>query len=636
MLSKALLALAGLAAARGQSPSLTGSTYALGNLTYWLSPTPASQLSLINSSEGVALQNHTSLVPFTVIVTNSSSFIDSDLSATLASYQATDDVWNMAFTAGLYINATGNVSFSNSSAIVLTTSGTPASMPLPPGPYLVDPLSGNVFQPWLLNEDTNEAFVYGTVPDGNGGFMELDTRIDGMSTLTVAVPSRLYFTPTPEQPLAGARLAVKDIFDVQGLRTGCGNRAFYALYPPKNASCPAVQRLLDGGAVLVGKTKASQFANGETATADWVDQHAPFNPRGEGYQDAGASSTGSGAGVAAYPWLDYAIGSDTGGSVRSPASVDGVYGNRPSQDAVPLDGVMPLSPVFDTAGVLTRDAKMWKTFGDWWLQNFTQYNQYPKKILIPVDIFGSSYLSTPPQNGTADAMFNTFIQKLEGFLNTTRTEFNMTTMWNTTSPIIANVSNPPPPLTEYLNTTYAFIAFTDQVPLVADPFIHDYQAAHGGDMPFIDPSPLERWTFGRTLDPAQVRPPAFTNKTVFLNWFRGQVLGGSNNQTCANSLFLYPQSVGATNYRNRYFGPPTSPYNFIPLRIAVHAGTPDFVLPIGDLPYNSTITGTQKFLPVTLSVVTQAGCDLMLFSLFAALQDAGILNPVKTGPTMFV
>ena len=188
----------------------------------------------------------------------------------------------------------------------------------------------------------------------------------------VAVPSRLYFTPTAAQPLAGYRLAVKDIFDVKGLKTGCGNRAMYALYPPKNASCPAVQRLLDGGAVLVGKTKASQFANGETATADWVDQHAPFNPRGEGYQDAGASSTGSGAGVAAYPWLDYAVGSDTGGSVRSPASVDGVYGNRPSQDAVPLDGVMPLSPVFDTAGVLTRDAKKWKTFGEWWLQNFTQ------------------------------------------------------------------------------------------------------------------------------------------------------------------------------------------------------------------------------------------------------------------------
>lgn len=225
---------------------------------------------------------------------------------------------------------------------------------------------------WLLHEDPNQAFVYGTVPDGNGGYAELTARVDGMEDLAVAIPSRLYFTPTPEKPLAGARLVVKDIFDVQGLRTGCGNRAFYSLYPPKNASAPSVQRLLDGGAVLVGKTRASQFANGETATADWVDQHAPFNPRGEGYQDAGASSTGSGAAAAAYPWIDYAVGSDTGGSVRSPASVDGLYGNRPTQDAVSLTGVMPLSPVFDTAGVLTRDAKKWKVFGDWWYQNFSQ------------------------------------------------------------------------------------------------------------------------------------------------------------------------------------------------------------------------------------------------------------------------
>ena len=213
--------------------------------------------------------------------------------------------------------------------------------------------------------------MYGTLPDGKGGFTQLSAHIDGASTVSVAVPSRLYFTKTAKQPLAGARLAVKDIFDIKGLRTGCGNRAFYQFFQPKTQTAPSIQRLLDGGAVLVGKVKASQFANGETATDDWVDYHAPYNPRGDGYQDGSSSSTGSGTAIAAYPWLDYAVGSDTGGSMCGPAGANGVYGNRPSHGAVPLDDVMPLSPELDTAGIFARDAKTWQTAGRFWYSNFT-------------------------------------------------------------------------------------------------------------------------------------------------------------------------------------------------------------------------------------------------------------------------
>lgn len=172
------------------------------------------------------------------------------------------------------------------------------------------------------------------------------------------------------------RLAVKDIYDVKGLRTGCGNRAFWQLYPPKERTAPAIQRLLDGGMILVGKTKTSQFANGETATGDWVDLHAPYNPRGDGYQDGSSSSTGSGTAVAAYPWLDFAIGSDTGGSMRGPAGANGIFGNRPSHGAVALDDVMPLSPELDTAGIFSRDAKLWAAAGHWWYQNFTSVSAY--------------------------------------------------------------------------------------------------------------------------------------------------------------------------------------------------------------------------------------------------------------------
>ncbi|KAF4986583.1 hypothetical protein FDECE_15866 [Fusarium decemcellulare] len=78
--------------------------------------------------------------------------------------------------------------------------------------------------------------------------------------------------------------------------------------------------------MVVGLQKLSQLANGEAATADCVDYHAPFNPRGDGYQDTSSSSAGAGASVASYEWLDLAIGSDTGGSIRGPAGVQGLFG----------------------------------------------------------------------------------------------------------------------------------------------------------------------------------------------------------------------------------------------------------------------------------------------------------------------
>ena len=417
-----------------------------------------------------------------------------------------------------------------------------------------------------LYNDENQSFVYGTISDGSGGFQVLSAKIPGAATESVGVPSRLYFTPTAEKPLAGMRLAVKDIYDIKGLRTGCGNRAFWQLYPPKNASAPAIQRLLDGGMVLVGKTKTSQFANGETATGDWVDIHAPYNPRGDGYQDGSSSSTGSGTAVAAYPWLDFAVGSDTGGSMRGPAGVNGVFGNRPSHGAVALDNVMPLSPELDTAGIFSRDAKLWATAGHWWYQNFTsvscrtcsahrldmlmltvsQFSQFPKKILFPTDFFGSSYLTTPPSAGSTDETFNTFITKLEGFLNTTRTEMSVAADWNATKP--ANVSSPT--LQTLLSTTYADLITLDQIELVADPFIADFGAANGGRMPFINPAPLARWGYGRAL-PAGRKEEALTNKTIFMDWFSSSVVL-PDPSSCSDSILLYPQSAGRTNYRNRY------------------------------------------------------------------------------------
>ncbi len=151
--------------------------------------------------------------------------------------------------------------------------------------------------------------------------------------------------------------------------------------------------------------------------------------------------------------------------------------------------------------------------------------------------------------GTAGAIFNAFIVKLENVLNTTRTEINFTNLWNSTKPLNATA----PSLRVLLNTTYADLITLDQIQLVADPFIDDYKASHGGRMPFINPTPLVRWGYGRTL-PSSRKAEALTNKTIFMDWFGSEIVKGGNDETCSESIFLYPQSSGGTNYRNTYIG----------------------------------------------------------------------------------
>ncbi|TBU31164.1 amidase signature enzyme [Dichomitus squalens] len=617
----------------------TGRTLVLNNISYFLPPV---SVSALQDTVALPAGSPGSLIPFSVITTSDSGFDEAALQDTIATWSTMDDVWNNAFLTGVFVDFNGterSPSVSLSAAqkklgidVVLLSpkyrGGVALTKTLPTGPYFLESSTGNVFEALRLYNDEQQSFLYGTIPDAKGGFQVLSARVPGAATETIGVPSRLYFTPTVEKPFAGKRLAVKDIYDVQGLHTGCGNRAFWQFYPPKSATAPAVQRLLDGGMILIGKTKTSQFANGELATDDWVDLHAPYNPRGDGYQDGSSSSTGSGTAIAAYAWLDFTIGSDTGGSMRGPAGANGVFGNRPSHGAVSLDNVMPLSPELDTGGVFSRDAKLWAEVGHWWYQNSTSFSKFPKKILFPTDFWGTSFLQNPPAGNSVSGTFNTFITKLEKFLETNRTEISFSLTWNETKP--ATVSGT---VQQLLTTTYADLISLDQIALVADPFINDFGAANGGRAPFIDPAPLARWNYGRAL-PAGRKEQAAANRTIFRDWVASEVLK-SDPTTCSDSILLYPQSRGGTEYRNAYINPPSAPLGFSSGRLAVHAELPDMVVPIGEAPYNSTVTGKTEFLPVTISFVAAKGCDLMLFNLFAALQDAGIIRPVVTGSRMF-
>ena len=130
---------------------------------------------------------------------------------------------------------------------------------------------------------------------------------------------------------------------------------------------------------------------------------------------------------------------------------------------------------------------------------------------------------------------------------------NLSTLWNNTSPLIANVSNPPPPLLSMMNETYDAVVGLDQIQLVADPFIAAYKAAHNGQMPSIDPAPLLRWNFARTFVTPELSASGIANKTIYMNWFQNTVLNGTDPVTCSPTIYVYPANTGATpNYRTTY------------------------------------------------------------------------------------
>jgi len=158
----------------------------------------------------------------------------------------------------------------------------------------------------------------------------------------------------PSGILSGLTFAAKDVFDIKGFRTGAGNPDWLRTHPPAKSTASAVQVLLDAGATLLGKTHTDELTyslNGEN-----YHYGTPVNVNAPG-RIPGGSSSGSAAAVAG-GLVDFALGTDTGGSVRLPASNCGIYGFRPTHGRVPNDHVIPLAPSFDTVGCLTRDAAL--------------------------------------------------------------------------------------------------------------------------------------------------------------------------------------------------------------------------------------------------------------------------------------
>ncbi|KAJ8500483.1 hypothetical protein OPV22_011035 [Ensete ventricosum] len=222
--------------------------------------------------------------------------------------------------------------------------------------------------------------------------MALEPSLDAYA----AFIHRLHLRPPPPRspnlpppPLHDLTFAVKDIFDISGCVTGFGNPDWARTHAAASSTSPVVLAVIEAGATCVGKTVMDEMAysiNGEN-----YHYGTPTNPCAPD-RVPGGSSSGSAVAVAAN-LADFALGTDTGGSVRVPSAYCGIFGFRPSHGIISVTGVIPMAQSFDTVGWFARDPITLTRVGQVLLQLSSDATMPPKCFVIPEDCF--QYLSSP-------------------------------------------------------------------------------------------------------------------------------------------------------------------------------------------------------------------------------------------------
>lgn len=627
--------------------------FKLGNVSYLgLTSTPAAK------SKDDILGDP---IPFTVVKTTECDITSEVVESTIAKYLSSDDVYAEGFLEGLYISSTceGGAKLHASASDFVKSTGCSKLLvdpaievtdgaattveglsTLEPGPYVAKIAGGSASfsLAYRLYQDRYRTFVFGAYPnlDVEGSFKALPDVLTDYQDPLIPVPSRIY-SWSDTRPFAGLRIGVKDLYDVQGLQTAGGSRAWAEYNPIAAATAPSIQRIIDLGGQVVGKQKTAQFASGADPWG-WFDVQYPFNPRGDGWLTCSASSSGGGCSIAAYDWLDNTIGSDTGSSMRRPASVSGTYGNRPSQGMMSLENVQPLGAAQDTAGVFSRDPYQFAYFGKHWyvpeLHQDASINglapmSAPDNYSLPKTVYyDPGYL--PVRNEAADALVQQFYESLQTVIGMNKVDVNL-------SEIVINHPEPAVYNTTFRGAASSLLNTRTQWLSVGEPLLTWYAETYDGRLPPIDPARRPGW-IART-------PERFTDedyadaleiKRSFADWMNEDFLGYSD-ETCSDAIWIYDVGTGGLpSYREEpllvnntaatrlNYSPPNTVTNGV--SYCSFAGCVDVTIPIGQVPYFSNVTQVEEQVPVAVNLVARRGCDFVIFDLITALADAGVLK----------
>ena len=360
-----------------------------------------------------------------------------------------------------------------------------------------------------------------------------------------------------EGPLAGLTLAVKDIFDIAGQRTGGGNPRKLEEALVARETAPAVSALLEAGARFVGRTQTDEL------TFSLMGQNAhypqPVNPAAPG-RVTGGSSSGSAAAVAG-GLADIALGSDTGGSIRAPASFCGLIGLRTTHGAISLRGAMPLAPSLDTFGWFAKDIETYRRVGEVLLGGST--GRLPARTIRIAAL--DELLLGPGEPAT----YGNMVEAVERVLASASTK--------------ADLPMPIDDLYWCFRRIQAFEAWATHGPWIA--------AGNRG----LGPGVRERFEFGSTIDRA-----AYDLETARRDAFRtalGRLLGN-------DAILILPTVPAAAPLRDASFDD-LQAYRERALRLLCLSGLsgfPQITLPLG----------TSEGSPFGISLLGPAGSDMVL------------------------
>ncbi|KAL6806958.1 amidase signature domain-containing protein [Trichoderma sp. SZMC 28013] len=520
---------------------------------------------------------------------------------------------------------------------------------LPSGPYFLH--GPNLYQAWRLYEDFLDAFTFGVIPNSiNGsddGYEALSSLSDNGSSKSIAVPSRLYHAaPSIRKPLSGVRTSVTDAASLKGVQTTLSSRSWSQLYGTEaSETAEFVQKLIDMGAIIVGKTKSSQLDSGR----EWVDVAAPWNPRGDGYQDSGGSAAGAGASVSGYDWMEYAIAKDSFEGVREQARVHGVYSIRASAQAASLQGWRNDSQNYAAMGLLNRNLHDLLSLSQLTLNTSNANMSFPKRIIYPLD-----FASTTESDQTQD---DKFVAMLEQFLEVKADKIRLSDAWDAHPPKEANGQT----LEEYMKEA-PFSSFCSD-------FYHEYQDFRGdyknkfGREPYVEATPRFRWGIGEN-ESKQDYAIHRERIEVFRKWFGDNIMPTLGD---SETIMVLPFGPHTVQYRDDLPRPPSRIDGIGPEALAPLLGLPHLVIPcelfsntlasfpplssfpfeqrctdesinitVAQTSYHSRVTDKSESRPFTGSIMGPHGSDIMILQLAkAALGLAEWRSRVDTGRWAF-
>ncbi|KAI1155440.1 amidase signature domain-containing protein [Nemania diffusa] len=463
-------------------------------------------------------------------------------------------------------------------------------------------------EPLLLPDDSSGTCMVTLKPQSTlcSQFELFSIKSPGSQFQSFAIRSRIKTSKAVCSPFAGLRVVIKDNIDLEGVKTSAGNKAFHDTYGPRTKSASCARSIVDLGMVIVGKTKMNSFGNWEEPL-EYVDYQAPWNPRADGYQSPGGSSSGSAAAIASYDWLDIAIGTDTWGSVTRPSLWCGCFGFRPSWGSLSADGIEPFCQGWDTAGILTRDLQKCRDFSSVWLSP-----DKLKKDPMPFTsiIWPTDYWSLIDSDQVE--IVRKFVEKVKVGLAIECDEVSFQATWEQSPPSDAQGLS----LGDYINkaaNAQCYDAYHN---------CDDFRTSHWelfGRPPYVSPPNQRMWTYAQSIS-REKRDRDF-----------------AKIEKKSNALVIMPLESMTPRYRDEaptFRRPPQDGINA--LALAPVLGAPVLSVPIAEIPYQSRITHREEMLPLVLAIMSPPGTDLALMDeVLKVMKRSDMPTIVKTGRSMF-